>query len=86
MRSKPVRDAGIIYLDHQATEVVTSRGVKWRVYGSPVSAPIFLYHLWSDFLQAAPLYAEGAFQYIQGREGQGSLCVSSQCETCSLGI
>ncbi|KAI5124315.1 hypothetical protein M0805_008923 [Coniferiporia weirii] len=54
VRSDAVRDAGIIYLDHEQTVVTTSRGKRWRVYGSP----------------AAPFYVEGAFQYTRGENAK----------------
>ncbi|KAH8117215.1 Metallo-dependent phosphatase-like protein [Phellopilus nigrolimitatus] len=52
MRSDYVRDAGIIYLDHQQTEISTPHGTRWKVYGSP----------------AAPFYVPGAFQYASREE------------------
>ncbi|TDL27245.1 Metallo-dependent phosphatase [Rickenella mellea] len=47
MQSKEIRDAGIHYLEHQAIELSTSNGIKWKFYGSP----------------SAARYADGAFQY-----------------------
>lgn len=36
VRSKAMREAGIVYLDHEYTEITTSKGVKWKIYGTPV--------------------------------------------------
>ncbi|EJD05717.1 uncharacterized protein FOMMEDRAFT_79003 [Fomitiporia mediterranea MF3/22] len=47
IRSEDMRESGIIYLDHEETEIMTSKGVKWKIYGSP----------------AAPFHLQGAFQY-----------------------
>ncbi|KAL5490195.1 hypothetical protein ACEPAI_5028 [Sanghuangporus weigelae] len=52
VRSEAMRQAGILYLDHQNIEVGLPDGIKWKVYGSP----------------AAPLYASGAFQYASEEE------------------
>lgn len=41
MRNSSARAAGIVYLDHEEVEIVTSKGIKWKVYGTPVRV-IFL--------------------------------------------
>ena len=46
IRSSDMREAGIVYLDHESTEIVTSKGVKWKVYGSPV-------RLWRLYLDSS---------------------------------
>ncbi|KAH8106900.1 Metallo-dependent phosphatase [Cristinia sonorae] len=47
MRCQETRDAGIVYIEHEAAQIVTSNGREWAFYGSP----------------ATPRYALGAFQY-----------------------
>jgi len=54
IRGDIAQASGIVYLDHETKEITASNGVKWSVYGSP----------------AAPVYAEGAFQYLDRKEAQ----------------
>ncbi|KAI0048207.1 Metallo-dependent phosphatase [Auriscalpium vulgare] len=55
MIGRGARDAGIHYLEHESTELVTATGKRWKVYGSP----------------AAPRYAPGSFQYKRPEEAKG---------------
>ncbi|GJE96952.1 metallophosphatase domain-containing protein [Phanerochaete sordida] len=47
VRSEKLREAGIHYLEHESTTIVTESGRSWEIYGSP----------------ATPRFAFGAFQY-----------------------
>jgi len=46
---------GLHYLEHEAFRIMSPSGREWKVHGSP----------------AAPLYAQGAFQYETTDEAQG---------------
>ncbi|KAF7440933.1 hypothetical protein PC9H_001282 [Pleurotus ostreatus] len=48
------KEAGIIYLEHEACTVTSHSGRNWKIYGSP----------------AAPEYAQGAFQYRTDAEAE----------------
>lgn len=81
MRNASAREAGIIYLDHEGLDITTSKGVKWKVYGSPVRSCIVYdskyitnIHL---LLKSAPFYVQGAFQYDGPKEAKSTCCVES---------
>ena len=81
MRSRTARAAGLHYLEHEAMEL--KMGDKtWKIYGSPVS----LLHskclmCTSDFVQSAPRFMPGSFQYKDraGAEGKGPWLLHSLC-------
>ncbi|RDX46928.1 Metallo-dependent phosphatase [Lentinus brumalis] len=50
VRSKELRKAGMIYLEHETTTYTSPTGKAYTIYGSP----------------AAPFYSIGAFQYKEG--------------------
>lgn len=39
--SQAVRNAGIIYLEHEQVDVSLVNGIKWKIYGSPVYLTFF---------------------------------------------
>ena len=69
-----MRDSGLIYLEHEAVDITTSNGTKWKIYGalyerfSTMSKSLMLNSYM--YIQAAPLYVDGAFQYATKSEAK----------------
>ena len=67
VRSRALRKAGMIYLKHQAAVYTSRTGRQYTIYGSPVRLScVDIRRLSYTYLQAAPFFSIGAFQYNWG--------------------